>query len=65
MKVKKYTDREGGKWLPWASGEIEVPAVQPRRPGVEISGVVVHSLVTEENQRWDCINGWTGENRYG
>ena len=61
-----YTEMEGGYWLEWKFGAIDVDSLVPylncRR--ICINEQSVHSLswcvqYGDEIARWDCINGWT------
>jgi hypothetical protein len=68
MTPRKYTHTEGGDWFPWPSDTqpppIEFYGMRDKRFIVWCAperDVVVHSLMTPANHRWDCINGWTGK----
>lgn len=71
MIPAKFTYVEGGEWAPWPARAGEPPiSFYSKR---DHRGVVhfwsdkdgfglwtVHSLITPQGYRWDCINGWTG-----
>lgn len=61
MTPDRYTEIEGGDWLPWGSGEVsDYDLDQRHSEAVMINGNKVHSLITRSGRRWDCLNGDTG-----
>lgn len=57
-----YTEYEGGKWNKWTKGQIFTLSLNLFATlglsVVDVFGLKVHSLLFEE-ERWDCVNGWT------
>ncbi len=54
----RYTEFEGGDWLPWTEGEVSDTALAQRAGDtVVINNVRVHSLITRSGMRWDCVHG--------
>ena len=61
-----YTSSEGGSWIPWRAGEIDMGylnTIQPQLNLVNCNGIRFHSLAfgnpTADRStwdRWDCIN---------
>ena len=58
MLPNRYTEFEGGDWLPWTEGEVSDAALKQRSGDtVVINNVRVHSLVTRSGLRWNCVHG--------
>ena len=58
MLPNRYTEFEGGDWLPWTEGEVsDIALAQRAGDTVVINNVRVHSLVTRSGLRWDCVYG--------
>ena len=58
MLPNRYTEFEGGDWLPWEAGIVSDASLLKRAPDVvTINNVQVHSLSTSSGLRWDCIHG--------
>jgi hypothetical protein len=63
-----YAESEGGNWKPWPAHAPAPPIdFYSHRSKCAITycltypHTIIHSLVTPQGWRWDCINGWTGK----
>ena len=64
--VRKYTIWEGNYWRAW-SGRVVRASDMPKPSGTaqqDIDGTSVHALWFSDGRKWDCINGWRGDQDY-
>ena len=60
-----YTKKEGGEWIRWVDGQVELPQSDQKLNFVDIRGHRVHSFAFGEVaaglghfKRWDVKNGF-------
>lgn len=68
MVPEKYAEYEGGEWKPWPEDATPPPVdFYSKRNWLRIvyclanPHIHIHSLVTPQGYRWDCLHGWTGK----
>lgn len=74
MTPTYYTYEEGGTWLEWKGGELNMTELTQLRikynskspkilavPCANGHNVSIHALKFDTDETWDCINGWRGK----
>ena len=57
MRVRRYTEHEGGQWKPWPMGPVPLDVFERRGPIVTINGLTVHAMDSDWGI-WDSVNGF-------